>query len=135
MTTPSKNPTNNFELIILILASMFIFGTGCTLFERRSDPLATWTFKPYPHFENPPYGHNANHLDQVIVDDYEGYIKKNNLYPVSAITGFYEDGTGQHAVEFLASYAPAYSRKYVLIYDKENKRIKVIKYGDSHNPC
>jgi hypothetical protein len=52
------------------------------------------------------------------------------LHLFGAITGFYEDGAGQHAVEFVA-FPPDENAtwNYVLIYDKENKRIKEIKYG------
>ena len=92
------------------------------------EPLKGWTFKPFPGWETPPYGHNTNHLDQTIVDDYEGFIKEKKLFLSGAITGFYEDGTGQHAVQFEA-FPPSENAtwQYVLIYDKENKRIKTIR--------
>ena len=42
---------------------------------------------------------------------------------------FFEDGMGQHAVEFEAfEHKKNASWHYVLIYDKQNKRINIIKY-------
>ncbi len=47
-----------------------------------------------------------------------------------AVIDLLEDGTGQHAVsiEIFEKHKNA-SWHYVLIYDKENKRMRVIKYG------
>jgi hypothetical protein len=43
---------------------------------------------------------------------------------------FYEDGSGQHAIgmEVFQKHENA-SWEYLIIYSKENKRVKVIKYG------
>jgi uncharacterized protein YceK len=94
------------------------------------EPLKDWTFKPFPGWETPPYGYNTNHLAQAIIDDYQGFIKEKRLFLSGAITGFYEDGTGQHAVQF-AAFPPGENAtwQYVFIYDKENKRIKRIRYN------
>jgi hypothetical protein len=93
------------------------------------DPLAGWIFRPFPGFETPPYGYNTNHLDKIITDDYQDFITKNKLSTSGAITGFFEDETGQHAVGFEA-FPPNENATwhYVLIYDKDNRRIKVIRY-------
>ena len=69
------------------------------------------------------------HLDKAIADDYQNFIVEEHLSPKGAITGFFEDGTGQHAVGFEANGNKENSSwHYVLIYDRENKRVKVIKY-------
>jgi hypothetical protein len=111
------------------LIAIFACITGCAKLESTRDPLAGWTFRPFPGWEAPPYGHNTNHLDKAISDDYQSFISTNKLATFSAITGFYEDGTGQHAIEFEA-FPPSQNATwhYVLIYDKENKRVKLMKY-------
>jgi hypothetical protein len=130
MRTPFKNPLKSFAPVFLMLMAMFLFGFGCNTSKPARDPLVAWTFRPFPGWEAPPYGHNTNRLDKAISDDYQDFIKKNELNPFGAITGFYEDGTGQHAVEFAAFPLDQNATwNYVLIYDKENKRIKLIKYG------
>jgi uncharacterized protein YceK len=100
------------------------------------EPLKSWTFKPFPGWELPPYGHNTNHLDQAIIDDYEGFIKEKHLNLFGAVTGFYVDGTGQHAVQFTA-FPPGENAtwQYVLIYDKENKRVKTIRCNYRRYMC
>jgi hypothetical protein len=124
-----KNLVSQFGLTLFTLLAAVFLIVGCATTDPLADSSVNWTFKPFPGFEFGPQGHNTNHLDRAIIDDYEGYIKKHDLFTVGAITGFYEDGAGQHAVKFRASYALAPARYYVLIYNKENKRIKVIKYG------
>ena len=75
--------------------------------------------------------------DKAIGDDYHAYIDKlspkerNGLRP----TFYFEDGNGQHAVAIEIGIDGIWEGtywKHVLIYDKENKRIKVIKYKDGH---
>lgn len=47
---------------------------------------------------------------------------------------FYEDGTGQHAVGFQIPHSGTWWG-YVLIYDKNNKRLKAIRYVQGHYMC
>jgi len=131
MRTPFKNPISSFAPIFLVLMAIFVFGFGCNTSKPETDPLAGWTYKPFPGSELPPYGHNTNHLDTVIIDDYQNFIKTNGLITSGGgPSGFYEDRMGQHAVEFTAFPPDSNATwNYVLIYDKENKRIKVTKYG------
>jgi hypothetical protein len=140
-----KNSIKCFLFIFPILLAATFCITGCdtskTLWAKfwfsggtapkpAPDPLADWKFKSFPGWGVDPNGHNNNVLDKAITDDYQDFIAKNNLDLFGAITGFFEDGTGQHAFEFTA-FPPGQNAtwNYVLIYDKENKRIKVIKYN------
>jgi hypothetical protein len=102
-----------------ILLAMFLCGFGCSSSKPAPDPLAGF--------------HAASKgLDQSIVNDYQNYIKnlspeeKQNLGPYP--TSFFEDGTGQHAVKIKIGLNGT-SWEHVLIYDKDNKRIKAIKYS------
>jgi hypothetical protein len=128
MKAHMKNSISNF-LFAVALFAMLISGCSCSAPKLTPDPLAGWTFKPFPGSELPPYGHNTNHLDRAIIDDYQNFINTDKLIG-GGPAGFYEDGMGQHAVEFVA-FPPGQNAtwNYVLIYNKENKRIKVIKYG------
>jgi hypothetical protein len=123
---PFQRHVNSFSAIACILLAAVFWTAGCA---TNSNPIEGWMFRPFPGFEMPPYGHNTNHLDKAITDDCHTFIVQNKLY-AAAITGFYEDGTGQHAVQFEA-FPPNQnaSWNYVLIYDKYNKRVKTIKYG------
>jgi hypothetical protein len=102
------------------------------LHENTGAELTGWTFRPQPGLETPPLGHNTNQLDKAVTDDYQEFIKKNKLELLHMVTGYYEDGTGQQAIAFQAfvSGRDEYcGRNYVLIYNKERKRIRTIKWG------
>ena len=130
---------------IIVLAAALALASGCSMWARLTygppfttpspqppDPLASWTFYSFPGWGPNPNGHNNNILNSTITIDYENFIKTNNLGLMGAITGYYEDGNGQHAIEFVASPPKLNATwNYVLIYDKDNKRTKVIKYNYS----
>ena len=73
-------------------------------------------------------------FDKAICDDYRRYI--SNLSPgersgvADVEIQFYEDGRGQHAVTIMVTHNNR-NRVHVLIYDANNKRIKVKKYTES----
>jgi hypothetical protein len=103
---------------ILILAGFVLIG-GCTSPKPMTDPLAGF--------------HAASKgLDQSIVNDYQNYIQKLSPeekkylgpYPAS----FFEDGTGQHAVRIETDIDGKDCWYHILFYDKDNKRVKVVKY-------
>ena len=104
--------------LILILCAAAIWGWWYSTSKPTPDPLARWHFS----LQNP---------DQVIEKDYHDYIQ--NLPPNQKgyvdTTHFFEDGTGQHAIriEVFEGNKNA-SWQHVLIYDKDDKRIKVIRY-------
>jgi hypothetical protein len=89
---------------------------GCA-YKAPPDPLAGWQ-KVYSHDPDP-----------VIEKDYQDYIQKIPTKEKDFVIGvaYFEDGTGQHAINFAVGVNGRYTR-HILIYDKENKRIKVIKY-------
>ena len=108
------------QFTVCFLLAMFLCGFGCSSSKPTPDPLAGWK----PDFTSRP-------SDQVIEKDYQDYIQK--LPPEdSKFVGpaqFFEDGTGQHAVEIeVFEKNKNASWQHILFYDKENKRIDVIKY-------
>jgi hypothetical protein len=138
MKTQIRNFISHFGLISLVLVAAIFWTTGCGMWlmggdptassHQPPDPLAGWTFRGFDDFL-PSHQRHHYQLDKAITDDYQDFIAKNKLDTLSAITGFYEDGTGQHAIEFEAFNSGNTSWQYALIYDKEDKRIKVIRYN------
>jgi hypothetical protein len=98
----------------ILLLAMLVWVAGCV----TPDPLAGWK----PDFSPPP-------IDPAIEKDCHDYIQtlspRKSGFVISV--NFFEDGMGQHAVEIQMGVNGSVWR-HVLIYDKENKRIKVIKY-------
>ena len=100
---------------------MFLCGFGCSSSKPTPDPLVGFHVSDIVNLDS----------NKAITDDYKAYIQtlspeeKQRLgpYPVS----FFEDGTGQHAVDIRIGINGS-NWHHVLIYDKDNKRIKTIKY-------
>ena len=114
----------------LALFVLLVSGCRCSPSKPPTDPLSSWTFKPFPGWELPPNANNTNSLSKAITDDYQNFISNNKLMLRDPVTGFYEDKLGQQAVEFEAFIPNEYaSWHYVLIYNSEHKRIKVVRYG------
>jgi hypothetical protein len=94
--------------------------------RQHPDPLAGWHI----------LGSNLD-TNKAVSDDYHAYI--NKLPPKerehSYIINYFEDGTGRHAVSIGVSIDGLWQGTewwHVLIYDKENERIRVIKYKKGH---
>lgn len=111
--------------LVLALCAAVIFGCRCSTSIRTSDPLAGF------------HASSLGNLDsnKAITDDCNNYIKtltpEEQKYLGPSPIDFYEDGTGRHAVEISIGLNGA-NWHHVLIYDKDNKRIKTIKYISGH---
>jgi hypothetical protein len=117
MKNQFKNPINKLAIIFLLLMAMFVLGFGC----NASDPLKGW---------NLCFSQDPAKLDKAIQADYKDYIQKVHPDEIVGNIALLEDGTGQHAVSIeIFIKGKNASWQYALIYDKENKRIKTIKYG------
>jgi hypothetical protein len=121
MTTPFENPISSYAPVFLVLMAVFLLGFGCNTSKPTPDPLAGYH-----------RGDEANmDKNKAITDDYKTYI--HTLSPdeqkYAGPILFYEDGTGQHAVVIEVDLKPN-AWNHVLIYDKDNVRIKVMKYID-----
>ena len=108
-----------FTFFFILLATS-ICWTGCEMFASHTNPLAGW----HSASKNP---------DKIIEKDYQDYIQK--LSPEErkfmAYTEFFEDGTGQHAIKITIGLNHT-NWRHVLIYEKDNKRIKTIKYSSGN---
>ena len=97
--------------------------SGCEMFANHTNPIAGWK----PDFSPPP-------IYQAIEKDYNDYIQtlppkeRQSIGPIV----FFEDTSGQHAVEITIGLNGT-NWEHVLIYDKDNKRIKIIKYISGHD--
>jgi hypothetical protein len=108
---------SNYFWFGLTLCMMIISGCSCSAPKPVPDPLARF---------HAAYGK----VDQLIVTDYQNYIQtlspeeKKYMGP----TQFFGDDAGQHAIQIqIALYGTWWFHD--LIYDKDNKRIKTIKYS------
>ncbi|HEX3856071.1 MAG TPA: hypothetical protein VHY30_02105 [Verrucomicrobiae bacterium] len=125
MKIQTKSPIKHFgyfRIILPIFLAVFIGVVGCA--TQEPNPLAGWHFSSLDNL----------HSNKAIMDDFQDYIQKlppkERNYVGSVF--YFEDGTGQHAidVEIFVKGQNA-SWHYAIIYDKENKRVKAIKYGYS----
>jgi len=100
---------------------MFLCGFGCSSPKPIPDPLAGFHVSSLGNLDK----------NKAITDDCNDYIQtlspEEKKYLGPSPIGFFEDGTGQHAVEIKLGLNGA-NWHHVLIYDKNNKRIKTIKY-------
>lgn len=108
---------------LVILPTLVVCGCSC-----KSSPAG-----PAP---NPLSGWNMDfspQLNAVIDKDCQDYIKHLTPEEIghSRISGYFNDGTGQHAVEIEVALNGTWW-KHVLFYDKNNKRVKVVKYSPGH---
>jgi hypothetical protein len=120
MKAQFKNRIKNFAPVLLILMTMFLLGFGCNTSKPIPDPLAGF------------HASSLGNLDsnKAITDDYKDYIQtlspeeKKYMGPHE----FFEDSTGQHAIRIETDINGDQAWYHILIYDKANKRIKVMKY-------
>lgn len=124
MKTRIKSDINNLWLISLTLAAAFVLAAGCVAPKPAPDPLVGW---------KPLYGREYEKVDQAIRSDYQNYIgnlspeEKSSVGPIF----LFEDGAGQRAARITIALNGTVWR-HILIYDKDNRRIKTIKYASGN---
>jgi hypothetical protein len=115
--------SNRFGFV-LALCAIVISECSCSAPKPTPDPLTGF--------------HAASKkLDQALIDDYQNYMQKNlspeekqNLGPYPPVD-FFEDDTGQHAVKIKIGLNGTVW-EHILIYDKNDNRIKTIKYASGN---
>jgi hypothetical protein len=110
------------QLTVCFLLAIFLCGFGCSSSKPTPDPLTGFHVSSLGNLD----------ANKTITDDYKDYIKKLSPKETQYLgpTFYFEDGTGQHAVRIESDIGGTVRWYHVLIYDKENKRIKTIKYYD-----
>jgi hypothetical protein len=106
------------------LITALIFATGCTGPQIEPSPL------------NPADGWNflrsqdPDKLDKAIRDDYQAYIQSIPPLERPYVGGvnLFGDGKGQYAVTIGVNYPPRQKWTHVLFYNKENQRVRTVKY-------
>lgn len=109
---------NTTRFTFSILFAALIYMAGCVT-KPAADPLAGWKID----LNDQP--------DDTIVKDYQDYIR--NLPPklrhnAQGPFWFFKDGSGQHAIKMEIALNGAYY-EHLLIYDQNDKRIKVVVYS------
>lgn len=123
MIIQNKDSTKYLLLILPIFILASILATGCAT-KPKSDPLAGWNLLFSSDYKN---------LDKAIIEDSQSYIaalpRGESKY--ICFVSYLEDGKGNHAVKLdIALNGTDWS--HVLFYDKDNKRVRVIKYVCGH---
>lgn len=119
MKTQFKNPIETFTSFLLMLTAMLFLGFGCNTSKPMPDPLAGFyldgLYNPDSH--------------QAITDDYKSYLQTLSLEErkYAGPILFYTDGTERHAVQIRIGLNGT-SWEHILIYDKDDKRVKATKY-------
>ena len=95
-------------------------------FARHSNPIAGWQPSSLVKLKK----------NQTINADYQDYIEKLPPKVRNYVGGvsFFQDGTGRHAVQVGVSMNGTHWQ-HVLIYDENNKRLKVMKYVSGYYAC
>lgn len=117
MKSSIKNSTKCFCLILPTVLAILVWTVGCAGLVHHPDPLVGWQID----FNEQP--------NQAVVNDYQNYIKQ--LPPqerqLATVDEWLKDGTGQHAIKITIGLNHK-NWRHILIYDKNNRRIKTIKY-------
>jgi hypothetical protein len=112
-------------LFVPILLTVLVWSSGCADVSHHQKLLTGWSHDFSPQ------------LDKAIVNDYEAFIQglppkermlvhKYNIEPLI-------NNKGEHAIRFEIGIDGIFDGTwwdYMLIYNKDNKRIKVIKYAN-----
>jgi hypothetical protein len=119
----------NTRFTFCILSLIAILAGGCVAPKPLSDPMSGWTRLP----DRDQPDRNPK-LEKSFKEDYQSYVHSLQAegYFIDGNIFFFQNGSGQLAVliEFspINNTPPSEQLAHVLIYDKNNKRIKVIKY-------
>jgi len=112
--------SSRYVLLILALCAAVFPGCSCSSTKAKSDPLPGFYFCSLANLQT----------NKVILEDYQNFIQ--DLSPRgNKITGpiqFSQDSNGRHAITIEVFVGGTASWTYILIYDKDNKRVQAIKY-------
>jgi hypothetical protein len=103
----------------IFLLAGFVLIAGCAP-KPISDPLAGFHVSSLGNLDN----------NKTIADDYKDYLQK--LSPKETLylgpVFYFEDSAGEHAVRIESDIDGKDCWYHILFYDKDNRRVKVVKY-------
>ena len=114
------------KLITYCLLMVFVCGLGCTTSKPTPDPLTGFheAFKaPAESIGSDYHNYMQNCMRNLSTEE----IKNLGPYPAS----FFEGDMGQHAIKIKIGMKGD-SWVHILIYDKDNRRVKTFKYVAGH---
>lgn len=113
-------------IFCVMLASMVCAG-GCVSWMHASNPLKDWKMG---------WSQDPDKINKAIRDDYQDYVRHLPARKRKYVGMIFllEDGAGQHAVKIEIDFNGTWL-EHALIYDRENRRIKVIKFVGGHYAC
>ena len=105
--------------LVLAICAMVIYGCCCSRPKPAPDPLAGWQkdFTPQPS-------------DQIIEKDYQEYIHSLSPHERQFVGPVFEftNEKGQNAIQIELDIDGKDCWYHILFYDKDNKRVRVVKY-------
>jgi hypothetical protein len=111
---------SNYFALALVLCVVIISGCSCSTSKPQPDPLAGFHVSSLGNLDS----------NKAITDDYKSYIQtlSSDEQKFIGYIEYFEDETKQHAVKITIGLNGTVW-EHVLIYDKDDKRIKTIKYS------
>jgi hypothetical protein len=125
-------------------ATLFVLHPITQTFARHSNPIEGWKSVGRVDCKDGEMSAEITPISgyEAISDDVQKYVNKLPVDHFSDCTRrwcywifdmqFYEDGTGKHAVGFTIYHSDTIWG-YVLIYDKNNKRVKAVRYVQGYS--
>lgn len=139
---------------LLLIGCVLIGGCG-----ESKDPLTGWKqlgtmnmptlnivrgWTNMTMTQSSPYDLPEPTVPKAIVDDYQNFARGLPTHKISDAerseryfilgVAYLEDATGQHAIDIIIPLNGTYVH-YILIYDKDNKRVKTIRWAGGHYAC
>ena len=137
-------------VLLAAVPAAIICLSGCEMFAGHTNPIAGWKVVGEVGCK---VGEMSAEVSPIIgykeiSDDVQKFVNKLPVDHLPDYCGggtrrwcywledmrFYEDVTGQHAVGFHIPHDGTWWG-YVLIYDKNNKRVKAVRYVEGHYAC
>ena len=117
-----KHSFIRYGVVVPVMLTALVFVEGCATFASHTNPVAGW---------KRDFGLLGD--DKVINKDTQDFIQTLPIKQRDSVLfeGCYEDGTGRHAVQIEVLAEGLLSGiywEYVLIYDQNDKRTKVVKF-------
>ena len=117
------------QVLASLLIAIYLGVSACAPPVPHNDPMQGWqevrTFAE-PFYKTVPIPKTIRQDVQAFIRTLSGQEKYDTEADFNEL--YWEDGTGQHAVVFNVPHDGEHWH-YALIYDRNNRRVKVLKYS------